>query len=346
MAISRVKRKLPIVGALGLLSVVTAVLSWARLFPSNWVENGYSRHLFPTISHIAGFMADAIGLSWMDLEILGLIAVLVVSVRRRSWRLPLGVMFGAYLIFFWGWGLNYHRLPLESRLGLVPMKSAEPVKEIDDTRLQWIADTATELNRLWPIAVPLGSTSSDVLQGEASLRVRRVLHLIDGTDWGAASRIKHSYLADWWFRSAGIEGVFNPYGHEPVVAGGLSDFELPFLTAHELAHVHGVADEGDANFIAFLAAVESDDPRFQYSAMFELWLHLGGPVALLDPGPVRDLQTYVARIRSQEIAQAARLQSAILDSHLKANGVREGTKSYSRLVALASATRSRWKDFR
>jgi hypothetical protein len=115
--------------------------------------------------------------------------------------------------------------------------------------------------------------------------------------------------------------------------------------AHELAHVHGIADEGDANFIAFLATVESNDAGFQYSGAFEMWLHLHGSANLLDPGPRRDLQTYYDRIRAQEVPGATRLQSAILDSHLRANGVHEGLASYSRFVTLAIATRSRWRDF-
>jgi hypothetical protein len=114
---------------------------------------------------------------------------------------------------------------------------------------------------------------------------------------------------------------------------------------HELAHVHGIASEGDANFVAFLASMASTDPRFQYSAAFEMWLHLGGSAAGLDPGPRRDLQSYVDLIRTQEIPQISRLQSAILDSHLKANGIQEGVQSYSKFVALAIVTRDRWGNF-
>jgi len=116
--------------------------------------------------------------------------------------------------------------------------------------------------------------------------------------------------------------------------------------AHELAHVQGIADEGEANFVAYLACLESDRPEFQYSAAFEMWLHLAGPNSKLDPGPRRDLQTYYARIQSNEIPQVTRLQSAILDSHLKVFGVPEGIRSYSKIVTLAIATRDRWDEFR
>jgi hypothetical protein len=310
--------------------------------PSRWVESIYAHHVYPTISHIAGRFADAVPFSWLDISILFSLALAVYSFRRRSWGLPLGLLSLAYLVFFWGWGLNYHRVSLHSRLGFpeIPSPAAEE-------RNRFVQAAADDLNRIWPeigSANPFGVNAADIsLQADA--RVRRVLSIIDGQDWSAAKRIKHSLFADWWFRIAGIDGMFNPFGHEPLLVSGIPDFELPFLTAHELAHVHGIADEGDANFVAFLATVESPDALFRYSGNFEMWLELGGPVSLLDPGPRRDLQAFYTRIRSQQVASAARLQTRILDSHLKANGVEQGIVSYSQFVALAIATQNRWKDF-
>ena len=338
MVISRVKRKFPVAIPLLILAVLTALLSFVGVIPSEWVETEYARSFFPPVSHMASFFADAVPFSWLDFWIVAAISVLVYSVWRRNWRLPLGVISLAYLVFFWGWGLNYHRTPLEARLGLKGAMYYSP-EEVD----QFTRDTAASLNRLWPSVI---ATTPDKVAQRAAARVRRVTRQIDGKGgWVAASRIKHSYLADWWFRMAGIDGVFNPFGHEPILVGGVPSFELPFLTAHELAHVQGIADEGDANFIAFLATVASNDPGFQYSGAFEMWVHLHGPVRLLDPGPRQDLQAFYERLRSQEVPQATRLQSAILDSHLRANGVREGLASYSRFVTLAIATRSRWNEF-
>jgi hypothetical protein len=342
MVISGVKRKFPASIILALFAGLTALLSWSGFIPAHWVEAVYARHLFPTISHIAGYFADAVPFSWLDLWILISAYVLVSSVRRRNWRLPLALASAGYLIFFWGWGLNYHRSPLEARLGFKGLPSPT-----QDEQRRFTLDTANTMNELWPVVTQNapGIEKPSAIARRASDRVRYVLDRIDGTNWSAATRVKDSYLADWWFRIAGIEGVFNPFGHEPVVVGGVADFELPFLMAHELAHVHGIADEGDANFVAYLACAESSDPEFQYSAAFEMWLHLNGPVQLLDAGPRRDLQTYLSQLLSQQLPQAASIQTTILDSHLKANGIHEGIASYSRFVALAIATRNRWPDF-
>ncbi|MFQ8979614.1 MAG: DUF3810 family protein [Waltera sp.] len=41
--------------------------------------------------------------------------------------------------------------------------------------------------------------------------------------------------------------------------------EKPATMCHELAHIRGYIYEDEANFIAFLACVESDDSTFQYA---------------------------------------------------------------------------------
>jgi len=286
--------------------------------------------------------ADSVPFSWIDVWMLVGVFTIVFSLLRKNWRLPLGMASAVYLIFFWGWGLNYHRSPIETRMGLkeVPLPSQEEFG-------QFLAAATLAVNRQWKHVDELQplQENSERMEHEASTRVRQVVAQIDGTDWKAATRIKHSYPADLWFHAAGIDGVFNPVGHEPILVAGIPSFRLPFVMAHELAHVHGIADEGDANFVAFLAALGSDDPQFQYSAAFEMWLHLGGSENTLDPGPKRDLQTLRERYLAQEIPQVNRIQSALLDTHLKANGVHDGVKSYSKFVALAIATRDRWRDF-
>jgi hypothetical protein len=170
---------------------------------------------------------------------------------------------------------------------------------------------------------------------------------IDGTDWTAAHRIKRSLLAEWWLRIAGIDGLFNPFGHEPVVASTLLPFERPFIDAHELAHVRGIPNEGDANLVAVFACIPSSDPQFQYSGWFHLWLYLRNTDRdkLLDSGPRRDVQRFFDRVRSQEVPWASNLQSAVLDWHLKANSIPEGVRSYEKFVTLAVASHDRWGEF-
>src|SRR5215471_3820215 len=145
MANSRVKPKFPSTNLLIFLAVLTAFLSGMGWLPSRLVEAIYAHRIYPTISHIAGLFADSVPFSWLDLWILLLLAAAVYSIRRRSWRFPLRLLAIGYLIFFWGWGLNYHRVTLATRLGLeqIPTPDAEQ-------QHQFVLTTAGSLNRVWP----------------------------------------------------------------------------------------------------------------------------------------------------------------------------------------------------
>src|SRR5687767_1121771 len=116
MVIRGVKYKLPYSVVLFLGASITFLASWVQLFPQDWVETAYARVLFPGISYGLGFAADLVPFSWLDLLLVGCIAILIYGVYHRRWRLLLGVASFLYLWFFWTWGLNYHRPPVSQRL--------------------------------------------------------------------------------------------------------------------------------------------------------------------------------------------------------------------------------------
>src|SRR5207247_6328116 len=63
-------------------------------------------------------------------------------------------------------------------------------------------------------------------------------------------RPKQSVL-DIYFRSAGVDGMTDPFFLETLVASGLLPFERPHVIAHEWSHLAGFADEGEANFVGW-----------------------------------------------------------------------------------------------
>ena len=175
-----------------------------------------------------------------------------------------------------------------------------------------------------------------------------MVRIIDGEDWDAAHRIKVSRISNVWFRAAGVDGMFNPAGHEPVISATVLDIERPFVMSHELAHVRGYPDEGDANVIAAFATLMSGNPRFQYSGWLSLWLYLRNRELdkLLDPGPRSDLRRIFDRARAEQVWWVDDLQRFVLDWFLKANSVEEGVRSYSRVVLLMAGTEPNWDRFR
>jgi hypothetical protein len=326
---------------LPVLSILTFISSWAAIYPISWVERWYSRRLFPWISSVAGLFADAVSFSWLDVVIpLALLLTVVIIIRRRPvwlWNL----MAVLYLTFFWSWGLNYHRQSLESKLQIDSSRTKP------DALDQFARRAAVEINRLYLQKQKLAYDEVRA-RDEAVRRVATVVAAIDGRDWAAPHRLKVSGLASLWFHMAGIDGVFNPFPQEPIISNSLLDIERPFVMTHELAHVRGYPDEGEANAIAVFATIVSSDPNFQYSGWLSIWLYLRTRELdqLLDAGPRADLQRIFDRFRIEQVPWVSSFQTALLDLFLKANSVEQGVRSYSRVVKLAAGTEPYWERFR
>jgi hypothetical protein len=323
------------------LALLTFIASWAAIFPHGLVEGWYARRLYPRISATAAYFADGLPISWFDVWIPAGLVLVVVMLRRRRFLVLLNVAAAAYLVFFWSWGLNYHREPLPSRLQF-DSTLAKP-EAINKFALR----AAEEINRLYS-ARQEADLDEIRIREDVVKRVGRVAAVIDGSEWTAPGRVKTSWLASPWMHVAGIDGVFNPLAHEPVISNSLLDVEKPFVIAHELAHVRGYPDEGEANLVAMFATIMSDNPALQYSGWLTLWLYVRSREldARLDEGPRRDLQRIFERARAEEIRWISRMQSLILDWFLKANSVDEGVRSYSQVVLLAAGTQPYWDRFR
>jgi Protein of unknown function (DUF3810) len=337
----KVKKASLLAGSLMGLAAFSFVLSLFPLISPAVVEARFSRTVFPIISSFMRFWADSVPFAWLDLLLLAVIPFVAWCVWRRRWKW-IGVTAAVgYLVFFWSWGVNYHREPLSAKLALNPNATSRAAMD------EFAHRAARELNALYA-QLPANSFDESTMRQESANRVARVVEVLDGTKWTAPSRVKVSILGNAWFRVAGIDGVFNPIVHEPVINSHLLDVERPFIISHELAHVRGYPDEGDANFVAILATVLSEHPQHRYSGWLHLWLYVRNREldALLDPGPRQDVQRIFDRLRREQIQWISNVQSAVLDLFLKANSVEEGVRSYSRVVLLAAGTQDTWDRFR
>jgi hypothetical protein len=346
MVHSAVKRKLRLsyksisVGLI-VFAVLTFILSLLGAFPAGLVERVFSRRVFPTISVLFGSLADSVGFAWLDLLITAALLYIGVCVRRRRWLAIGAGVAVTYLVFFWSWGINYHRVPLTTKLSVQSAATSDPAMQ------EFARQAAAEINQLYAEAHSKPYQDS-VVRAEASARISRVVEVLDGTTWSGAKRVKVSLLANPWFRVAGIDGLFNPIIHEPIVNSRILEIERPFIMSHELAHVHGYPDEGDANLVAVLATVLSRDPQMRYSGWLHLWLYVRDRKldALLESGPKQDIQRIFDRLLQERVAWVANVQSAVLDWFLRANSVSEGVRSYSRVAILAAGTQEIWDRFR
>ncbi len=146
-----------------------------------------------------------------------------------------------------------------------------------------------------------------------------------------------------------ISGIFTYYTGEANLNINYPDYSMPYTMAHEMGHQRGIAPENEANFIAFLVCMETDDPYIRYSAAVSMLEYV---LSAMNKASSSDYNGYVAemdmRIRGEMIAfsrfferyresVASNVTNTINDTYLKASGDKAGSQSYGMVVDMVCA---------
>lgn len=158
-----------------------------------------------------------------------------------------------------------------------------------------------------------------------------------------------------------MEGYYFPFSMEANYNDVMNEILKPACMCHELAHLRGYIFEDEANFIAYMACVQSDDSFFRYSGYLSVLNYLNNdlygayqknstlfaevaeeiPPVIVD-SRVHEDNTFVSDEEWDRINGKALLDTEVVDAAadvyldvtLKANGVSDGKISYSRVVEL------------
>lgn len=323
--------------------------------PPATIERIYSDRLFPIYQIAATSVSNRVSVALFDLLIIAVIVCwLVLAVRdgllarRVGWpkavlRIVLrtaSIAAVAYLAFLLTWGFNYRRVRLEDKL------------QFDRSRISTAAATAladqaaTQLNALYEPAHRMGWVPPHVIDrplADAFASSRREL----GSTAATLPAVPKSTLLDPYFRRVGVAGMTDPYFLETFVASDLLPFELPFVVAHEWGHLAGLADEGEANFLAFLTCLHGT-PAHQYSGWLSLYTEVVEGLdrktaaevgAKLDVGPREDLRAIHDRLVRNISPRVSAAGWRVYDQYLKANNVEAGAASYAEVVRLVLGTK-------
>ncbi len=143
-------------------------------------------------------------------------------------------------------------------------------------------------------------------------------------------------------------GIYVPFSGEANINIDFPDYSIPFTAAHELAHQRGISREDEANFIAFLVCLESDDVYIRYSGVLGMLEYTLNPLyganadyyrevyLSLNENVRGELRAYSEFFNKYRDSTASKVNNAVNDTYLKAQGT-EGTKSYGMVVDLAVA---------
>jgi hypothetical protein len=317
------------------------------------VERHYSTRTYLGVQRLLTSASNRAPFALIDLAIVIVAAVwiaLAVRDARRSshWLRALAPVFvrtfvwcaAGYLAFVAAWGLNYRRERFVDRL---PYDGS---KVTDAAALTAARATVDRLNRLHAAAHATGWPPANAVDPSLAAAFGRALVDVRLPSAIVFARPKQTLL-NLYFRRAGVDGMTDPFFLETLVAGNALPFERPFIVAHEWGHLAGVADEGEANFVGWLACGRGN-PSAQYSGALFLYRELAqtlrsrerAELALaLGAGPREDLRAIRDRFERDVSPRVSNVGWRVYDSYLKANRVEAGAASYAEVVKLVLGVR-------
>ena len=332
--------------------VTTAIVAALVPIPSSTVERFYSAGFYQAIQPALTSLSNRFQFPLFDAALVALVAAWTalaahdfarqpkashvarrLVIRTATWAAA------GYLIFLVAWGLNYRRLRLIETL---PFDAS---RMTDESVEQAMTTAARRLNALYQPGRD-GEQPGGAIDPTLTGAMQQALTDIGRTHRLVPGRPKRTLL-DPYFRRAGVDGMTDPFFLETLIATDVLPFERPQVIAHEWAHLAGINDEGEANFVGWLACLRAS-PAAQYSGWLFIFRELGQSVpgearklitASLGPGPRADLRAINDRIIRNVNPRISAVGWSVYDSYLKANRVEAGAASYGEVVRLVVGTR-------
>ena len=147
---------------------------------------------------------------------------------------------------------------------------------------------------------------------------------------------------------AHIGGIYSFFTGESNINVSLPDYTIPYTAAHELAHQRGISREDEANMVAFLVCIRSDDPYIQYSAYVNMYEYVAAALRRassekykqlsdkLDLAVYNEQVAYSNFFKKYQKSVTSKVSGTVNDVYLKTQGT-AGKKSYGMVVDLTVA---------
>ena len=348
--------------ALFFLSIAVLLASIYNRDFCEWYCLGISAFIRGILSSVTGFFSFSLAEIVLFLLPVLLIVVVLISARSAlkhtfSFKIFLVrfccLLFSAVFLFINAFAICHFRYPIEKQFELdkkeltsdmlydaalyvkVLAEDASANVEFDDSGASENPHTWDEMNELL-------SYGYDRLSGDYPF-ISRVK--------AKAKRIILSPIMTYTH----ISGIYVPFTGEANVNTNYPDYVVSFTMAHEMAHQRGIAGEDEANFIAFLACLASEDEYLVYSAymnMYDYFLDAAitneramytSLVENTNNKLLGEMYAYYLFFQEYRHSTASKVADTVNDTYLKAMGEDEGTKSYGKVVELFCAFMEKYR---
>lgn len=165
--------------------------------------------------------------------------------------------------------------------------------------------------------------------------------------WSFGSKLKPVLLSEG-LSYMHITGVYTFFTGESNINVAFPDYTIPNTAAHELSHQRGIAREDEANMMAFLVCMESDDAYIRYSALVSIYEDVSNALYYADrqlqkkANSLLDVRVYNELIaknnffKKYQDSVSSQVSGTVNDIYLQSQGT-PGRKSYGMVVDLLVA---------
>lgn len=335
-------------------------------------ENVFARGIYKVYGALMSRITDIFPFSLVELLItlmiiwvptmivVGVVRIIKVKEHKAAARIgklirmlrDMVLLAGILLLWFMiGCGTNYYRYEFAQFSGLTVKKSTK--EELNGLFLELI-DKTNEAR------VKLGAQSDIPFASEYEFSQRAELASKAMQKLSEKYEVLEGYFPDpkpvmgsRFMSYFGITGVYSPFTVEANVNDDIPDYSKGYTMCHELSHLRGFMREDEANFIGYLACVNSDVPELVYSGYIAALIRIGNKLYEADKdlyfagrekyseGVLCDMRAaneYWDSFKKTEIGETlSNVGESLNNAYLQANGVNDGTASYGRFADLLLA---------
>ena len=322
---------------------------------ADWFNGSIGAVVRSTLSILTSWIPFSVGEALILLIPLGLFLILRLAVRRYcvSWKasfIYVGVLLSLaatlFSVFTLGFAAGYRGSTLDQKLEME--RAPVSAQELYDTAVILI-DNVNELTdevgfgedrfSVMPYNLRQMNRHLNTAYREISPQYSFITHV--------DSQVKPVLLSEVMSHMH-ITGVYSFFTGEANLNVNFPDYTLPYTAAHEMAHQRGIAREDEANFMAFLVCIASDDPYIRYSGYLNAYeyvasaLYRASPdlyykaVGRLSESVKGEMAAYNDFYDQYRDTTASQVSGAINNSYLQSQGT-PGTVSYGMVVDLTVA---------
>ena len=332
----------------------------------SFAEQVFARGIYRIFHTPVAFLTGLLPFSLAELVLYGLIpaiavllTVWIVRILRskgsrgrcllRGTVLALGLLGLVFALFVFGCGGNYYRATYAELTGMEVVPGTD--EELYGLCLE-LAEQANDLRaQLGDCEDAQGVFRLPCSTRELGAQARKAMIAL-----GEREPLFSCYYSRpkpvLWSRGLsrlGITGVFFPFTQEANVNVDAADYSIGAAMCHELSHMAGFMREDEANYLAWLACTQQEDPVLAYSGTMLALVYAENALAKNDARSYRlfrdQLSEAVKRDQAADRDYWAQFEDTktnefgekMNDTYLKANAQKTGTKSYGAMVDLLLA---------